>query len=420
VRGSDAGKRRIAVTGAGLLSALGLSRREAWGRIREGCCGISSSRILRGEGNPVEIAGEVRLPKGVRPPPGGRKRPRRPSRTDVFCLRAVREALEVAGHLEAGGGLTPKVSEFGVSLGSTAGGMLEAEEVVSEAVARGGLDRVRVGSILSAPCCHPAIAVSRWAGLLGPCLTNTTACSSGAMAVAMAADIIRRGEAPGMLAGGVDGICRLTVSGFGSLKLLDPRPCRPFDAARQGLSLGEGAGILVLEDWERAERRGARILAEFLDYGTSCDAHHLTASDPEGAGAAAAMRIALQRSGLEVSQVDYINAHGTGTQLNDASEVAAIRAVFGPLAPRIPISSTKSFFGHALGAAGGMEAVITVTALETQLLPPTLGWKSGEAGFDLDVVPGSARPARLRAALSNNFGFGGGNCTLAFAARAGA
>jgi 3-oxoacyl-[acyl-carrier-protein] synthase II len=200
------------------------------------------------------------------------------------------------------------------------------------------------------------------------------------------------------------------------LKLLDSEPCRPFDAARRGLSLGEGAGILVLEDWECARRRGARILAEFLDYGASCDAHHLTSADPSGQGASAAMRTALERSSRSPAEVDYINAHGTGTPLNDASEVSALRAVFGAGMRRIPVSSTKSLFGHALGAAGGLEAVVTVTALETQTLPPTVGWSRGEEGFDLDIVPGVARPAQVRTALSNNFGFGGGNCSLVFAA----
>jgi len=411
------GKRRIAVTGAGLVSALGGNRREAWGRIREGRSGIGPIRVLTDGGFPVKIGGEASFPvEGTILRPGGWRGLRRSSRTDLMCLLAACEALEGAGYLGVSGAVSGEISEFGVSVGSTTGGMLEGEESILRAASGPKPRRLRAGALLSVPCSQPAVRVSHWAGFTGPCLANTTACSSGAVAVAVAADAIRRGEAPGMLAGGADSLCRLTLSGFGSLKLLDAEPCRPFDASRRGLSLGEGAGILVLEDWDRARHRGVRILAEFLDYGTSCDAHHLTSADPNGLGAAAALRTALERSFREPGDVDYINAHGTGTPLNDASEVTALRAVFGPLVRRIPVSSTKSLFGHALGAAGGLEAVVTVMALETQVLPPTVGWKGGDESFDLDIVPGIARPARIRMALSNNFGFGGGNCTLAFAA----
>jgi 3-oxoacyl-[acyl-carrier-protein] synthase II len=410
-------KRRIAVTGAGLVSALGGDRREVWARIREGRCGIGPIRLLPDEDFPVRIGGEARLPaERADSPAGGWGGLRRSSRTDRMCLLAAREALEGAGYLGTAGAPSGKVHDFGVSVGSTTGGMLEGEEAVLRAVSGSKPRRLRAGALLSVPCSQPAARVAGWAGLTGPCLANTTACSSGALAIALAADAIRRGETPGMLAGGADSLCRLTLSGFGSLKLLDAEPCRPFDAERRGLSLGEGAGILLLEDWDRARERGAPILAEFLDYGMSCDAHHLTSADPGGQGAARAVRTALERSEREPGDVDYINAHGTGTPLNDASEVLALRAVFGALARRIPVSSTKSLFGHALGAAGGLEAVVTVMALETQILPPTAGWRGGDEGFDLDTVPGLARPARLRTALSNNFGFGGGNCTLAFAA----
>jgi 3-oxoacyl-[acyl-carrier-protein] synthase II len=335
------------------------------------------------------------------------------SRSDRLAIWAALEALREAGWHD-GAHLSDRTAGFAVSLGSTTGGMQEAEDAFLEAARGAGLCAAPSSGFRSSTCCHPARAVAGWGGFAGPCIANTTACSSGAWAVAIAAELIRAGEADAALCGGADALCRLTLSGFGALRLLDPEPCRPFDASRAGLSLGEGAGILLLEDWELARRRGARVLAEYLDYGASCDAVHLTASDPAGTGAAEAVRAALGRSGVEPSQVDYINAHGTGTPLNDASEVAAIRQVFGGEARRIPVSSSKSLFGHALGAAGGMEAVLTVTALETQTLPPTRGWRSGEEGFDLDVVPARARPAPIRVALSNNFGFGGGNVTLAF------
>lgn len=408
-------RRRIAITGAGLLCALGPSRWEAWEGICEGRVGISPVWILQDGRAAGWIAGQVPLPRDSSPPAGGRRRLRRLSRSDLLALHAAREALASAGLMDGEELVPERVADFGVCIGSTTGGMLEVEEAFVRAGATGELG-IPTRALLAGPCSQPGTTVARWAGLTGPCLANSTACSSGAQAIALAADLIRRGDAPAMLAGGADGLCRLTLSGFGSLKLLDPAPCRPFDASRQGLSIGEGAGLLLLEDWERAQRRSARILAEFLDYGSSCDAYHQTASDPSGEGAAEAIRVALGRAGLEPTEIDYINAHGTGTALNDPSEVAALRAVFQDRATKIPVSSSKSLFGHALGAAGGLEAVVAVTALETQTLPPTAGWQAGDLGFDLDVVPSRPRRARVRAALSNNFGFGGGNCTLVFAA----
>jgi 3-oxoacyl-[acyl-carrier-protein] synthase II len=242
-----------------------------------------------------------------------------------------------------------------------------------------------------------------------------TACASSALSIGFAADLIRRGDAPGMIAGGGDALCRMTFAGFNSLRLVDANPPRPFDTARRGLVLGEGAGILVLEDWEHAARRGAPILAEFLDYGASCDAHHPTAPHPEGRGAAAAMIEAMERSGLADRRIDHINLHGTGTELNDAAEARAILAVFGPeRSARIPLTAGKSMFGHLLGGAGGIEAVTLVLTLLHQEIPPTLGWTTADPGWSPDVVAGSARPAKLEVGLSNSFGFGGTNCTLVF------
>jgi 3-oxoacyl-[acyl-carrier-protein] synthase II len=243
-----------------------------------------------------------------------------------------------------------------------------------------------------------------------------TACASGALAIGHAADLIRSGEAPGVVAGGGDALCRMTFAGFSALRLVDPRPCRPFDAKRQGLSLGEGAGILVLERWDHALERGARPLAEFLDYGASCDAEHMTAPHPEGRGAAAAMREALRRAGIPADRIGHVNAHGTGTPLNDSAEAHAMCSVFGAdAAARIPLTSSKSMVGHVLGGAGGVEAVALVLSLMHQLAPPTLGFESGEPDAALDVVTGAPRPLRCDHGMSNSFGFGGANCSLIFA-----
>jgi 3-oxoacyl-[acyl-carrier-protein] synthase II len=250
-------------------------------------------------------------------------------------------------------------------------------------------------------------------GADGPRLSNMTACASSAASIGFAADLIRSGDATGMIAGGGDALCLLTYSGFNSLRLLDSRPARPFDASRQGLSLGEGAGILVLEPWNEAEARGARPLAEFLDYGASCDAHHMTAPHPEGRGAAAAMREALSQSGRSPADIAHVNAHGTGTPLNDAAEARALRDVFQTGGePGPAITSSKSMIGHLLGGAGGVEAVVLVLTLRHQVVPPTLGWTRAEEGVALDVVHGDARPLAMRDALSNSFGFGGTNTSL--------
>jgi 3-oxoacyl-[acyl-carrier-protein] synthase II len=215
---------------------------------------------------------------------------------------------------------------------------------------------------------------------------------------------------------GTDGLCRLTYAGFDALQALDPEPCRPFDAARRGLSLGEGAGALVLEDAAHARARGARPRALFLGHGTGSDAHHVTAPHPDGAGALAAFRGALEAAGLPSEAIDYVNAHGSGTRQNDAVEVAVLRAVLGSRLGRVPVSSTKSQVGHTLGAAGALEAVVTVLALETGILPPTLGLRARDPGFgDLDLVPTAGRRLPLVVAASSSYGFGGHNVTLILA-----
>jgi 3-oxoacyl-[acyl-carrier-protein] synthase II len=222
----------------------------------------------------------------------------------------------------------------------------------------------------------------------------------------MAADYLRSRHADVAIAGGSDALCRLTYSGFNVLQAVDDRPCAPFDAQRKGITLGEGAAYLLLERWDDAVARGATILAELAGYGATCDAHHPTAPHDEGRGAEAAMRLAINGA-----RVDYVNAHGTGTLLNDSAETKAIAAALGA---RIPVSSSKSYFGHTLGAAGGVEAVITVLALQHQLAPPTLRLASAASDCTLDYIPHTPRPMAMEAALSNTFGFGGSNVSLLF------
>jgi 3-oxoacyl-[acyl-carrier-protein] synthase II len=257
--------------------------------------------------------------------------------------------------------------------------------------------------------------VARRLGIVGPRTTIMTACSSSATAIGRAADLVRLGRVAVALAGGAEGLCRLTYAGFNALRAVSPEPCRPFDAERKGLSLGEGAAVLVLEEEMHARARGAEVLGFLAGWGMTADAHHMTAPHPEGDGAARAMLAALADAELAPEAIDYVNAHGTATPHNDAAEVLALRRVFGERAARLPVSSTKSMVGHTLGAAGAVEAVASLCALRGGYVPPTMGLERPDPAFGaLDFVPGAAREARVGAVLSSSFAFGGNNTVLVF------
>ena len=399
--------RRVAITGLGLVCSLGRNAREVWGSALEGKSGIHKLDLFDPAGCLSDVAGQVRhLPQVDGWP---RSERRRASRTDWLCVAAALEAVRQAG-LEG----SPQLERFGVCLGTSTAGMLESEIYCREAIERSP-QAARPSRLLRLPSSTPADAVARRLRASGPRLSNMTACASSGLSIGLAADLIRSGEAPGMIAGGGDALCRMTYAGFNALRLIDARPARPFDATRAGLSLGEGAGILILEDWDEAERRGAAVLAELLDYGATCDAAHMTAPHPEGRGAAAAMAEALQRAGAAPAAIGHINAHGTGTSLNDLTEARAIMAVFGKeRAARIPLTANKSLFGHLLGGSGGAEAAILVLSLRHQKFPPTLGWQTPDPEMPLDVVAGAPRHVAFDMGLSNSFGFGGANCSLLF------
>jgi 3-oxoacyl-[acyl-carrier-protein] synthase II len=241
-----------------------------------------------------------------------------------------------------------------------------------------------------------------------------TACSSSATAIGYAGDRIRLGHVEVALAGGAEGLCRLTYAGFNCLRATSTEKCRPFDAERKGLNLGEGAAVLVLESEERARARGATILAYLAGYGITADAYHMTTPLPDGEGAARAMRAALDDASLVPERVDYVNAHGTATPHNDAAETAAIKSVLGARAPSVPVSSIKSMVGHTLGAAGAIEAVASVLTLARGFIPPTVNLRTPDPAFGLDYVPGQAREKACQVVLSNSFAFGGNNTSLAF------
>jgi 3-oxoacyl-[acyl-carrier-protein] synthase II len=395
----------IAITGLGAVTAVGGDATALAGALADGRSGIGPLTLFAHAGRARVAAQVPECADGIARvlPPGTA---RRLSRADRFALAAADEACRNAG---LGPGLQRGAA---LVVGATTGGMRETEEAYRRR--RAGIDRrFRLSRLLGTPLSTPAAAVSQALGIFGPRTTVSTACSSSALAIAAAADAVRRGEATVAVAAGSDQLCRLTYAGFDALQALDPGPCRPFDRSRKGLSLGEGGAALVLEDLAHARARGARVRAVLLGHATASDAHHVTAPHPAGAGAARALRDALAAAGVTPDAVDYVNAHGSGTLQNDEVEVHVLRTVFGPRLARLPVSSSKSQVGHCLAAAGAIEAVITVLALEAGLVPATVTLREPEAAWtDLDLVSAPGRRAALGIAISSSYGFGGHNVTL--------
>ena len=378
---------RIAVTGVGIICSIGRNKDEVWTSIRESRSGIRKLTRFPGETFPTDLAAEVEASIVPRLPIGKREA-RRLSRSDLLAVVAASEAIAEASEkspLPLGRAI--------VSSGTSTGGLLEGEDYYFTRLVR-GRRRAPASHVLQQPTSGPSDAVARVFNAGGGVVSNATACASAGAALGMAADYLRSHHADVAIAGGSDALCRLTYSGFNVLQAVDPEPCSPFAASRKGINLGEGAAYLVLERWEDAVARGAR---------------HPTAPHEDGRGAEAAMRAAIAESGGRT--VDYVNAHGTGTLLNDSAETRAIAAAVGSM---VPVSSTKSFFGHTLGASGAVEAVITVLALQHQLAPPTLRLEKAADDCPLDYIPHTPRPLLMTHALSNTFGFGGSNVSLLF------
>jgi 3-oxoacyl-[acyl-carrier-protein] synthase II len=386
--------RRAVVTGLGAVTPFGTGVKAYWNGLAAGACAIRPVTLLDTEGLRCRLAAEV---------PDALPRSRRRSRADRLALAAAAEALDDA-RLER-----TERAAVAVVVGAVGGGMFEAEQWYWREAGAGVPDRRALGAVL--PWSHAEV-VANALGLYGPRETIITACSSGAAALAVASDLVIMGMADLVLAGGADAITRICYLGFNALKLLDPGPCRPFDRERRGMSIGEGAGFLVLEAAEHARARGARIYAELAGYGMTSDAHHATSPDPDGRGMARAMVEALARSELSAADVGYANAHGTATPQNDRVEALALRDVFG--AEGLLVSSTKSMIGHTMAAAGSLEAMATVLALVHEIIPPTANLSVPDAEVAFDCVPQRARHAGLEHAISNSFGFGGQNVTLLF------
>lgn len=391
----------VVVTGIGAVSGYGLGVAALWRGLAGGRTSIREVTRFDVEPHRTRVAAEV--PGDVAPV----RRFRGASLADRFGLAAADEALAHAGLADGFGD-----RRVGVYFGCSTGGTFETELFYHGWTgARGRRTSLRL--LLSQQTSAPGDAVARAVGASGPTRTICSACASATLALGDALDDLRGGEVDVALAGGADALCQLTFAGFNSLRAVDPSPCRPFRADREGMSIGEGAAMLVLERQADAVARGARPLARLLGAGASCDAHHMTAPDPSGLGVARAIHAALADAGLEPAQIDFVNAHGTGTPLNDAAEWAALAEVFGERAGRIPVTSTKGAVGHLLGSAGAIEAVATVLCLIEHAVHPTPGGGAVDPQGPVDLVRDLPRPVAAEAiALSTNFAFGGSNAAV--------
>jgi 3-oxoacyl-[acyl-carrier-protein] synthase II len=396
------------ITGLGAVSSVGSTAEETWAALQKGKCGIGPVTLFDTSGYPAHNAAEIRaVPPWPRAAASLRKRA---SRADGLALVAVTEALEDADIDPA----SIEPSRAGVAFGAGAGGLFEAEGYYFDRLAR-GIGRSRVSRAWGFYPCATTDLIGAHLGFEGYTTTIVTACSSSTIAIGLAGNAIRTGAADLVIAGGSDTLSRLTFAGFCSLRAVDPERCRPFDRTRKGMSLGESAAFLVLEEAGRASRRGARIQAEFLGFGMGCDAYHVTAPDPSGEGAVRTMRAALTDARVSPEEIDYISAHGTATLFNDEVETRAIHALFGEQARRLAVSSVKSMLGHCLGAAGAIEALALVQTIRDGVLPPTIGLEHPDPECDLDYVPNVARRCAVRKALSNSFAFGGNNGSIVLA-----
>jgi 3-oxoacyl-[acyl-carrier-protein] synthase II len=393
--------REVVVSGLGVVSPYGAGAKCFWLGLAAGTCAIKPITVIETEGFRSRIAAEI--PADVMSALGSSWRR---SRADRIALAAAREAL-------ADSGLKGRErAEAALLIGAVGGGMLEGEDWYWAQTLGDGRSS-RKGALRSIlPFSHADMLGWRL-GLTGPKETVVMACASGAASIALGADLVRAGVTPTALVGGVDALTHTCFMGFNALKLLDPSPCRPFDRDRRGMSLGEAAAFLVIEDAEHCRARGGRVHARLAGYGMSTDAHHVIAPHPDSEGMIHAMHLALKDARLPPTAVGYVNAHGTGTQQNDRVEALALRQVFGEGA--VLVSSTKSLIGHTMAGAGSVEAAATILALQHELLPPTANLETVDPEVAFDCLPGTARPARISAALSNSFGFGGQNVSLIFA-----
>jgi 3-oxoacyl-[acyl-carrier-protein] synthase II len=406
--------RRVVITGIGLVSSLGIGTAPTWSALKAGTSGVGRITRFDASGFTTQIAAEVQRFDPLQFV--GKKDVKKMDPFIQFAIAASQFAMD-----DSGLAVTPaNAHDVGVYIGSGIGGFATIEEE-HRALLDGGPRKVSPFFIPATIINLAAGQVSIRFGAKGPNLATCTACSASAHAVGEAFEIIRRGDALAMITGGSEAaITPMSVGGFGALRALSTRndepqrASRPFDKNRDGFIIGEGAGVLIIEELAHAERRGARIYAEIVGYGASGDAYHITAPSEDGDGGFRAMQLAVRKAGITPAEIEYVNAHGTSTPYNDRLETLAIRRLFGEHAARLAVSSTKSMTGHLLGGAGGLEAGISALAIHEQYAPPTINLDEPDPDCDLDYVPAVGRSMPIEHALSNSFGFGGTNAALLF------
>jgi len=397
--------RRVAITGIGMVTALGLTREENWTNLLNGTCGMGEVTVFPTEGFRSRIAAEVpydRLTPRLTP-----LQRRRWSRSDQFGLVAAMEAVDDSGLTT--NGFDP--SRIGVLLGACTADLLRTERYLETMVSK-GIEHSRPSDVWNHFPSTPVDIIASHFGFEGLRSCIVTACTSSTMAIGSAADAVRDGRLDAAIAGGTDAMSRLTFSGFNAIRVMDPGACRPFDRARAGMNLGEGAAMLVLEDLDGARRRGATIYAEVAGHSLTCEAFHPTSPEPDGRAIGDAIRRALADGSVNADEVDHVNAHGTATPHNDRAEARGIRRVFGERAARLPVTSVKSMIGHCLGAAGGLETAITALTIARGVIPPTLHHAETDPECEVDVVANEAREATVRCAVSTSLAFGGNDSVV--------
>jgi 3-oxoacyl-[acyl-carrier-protein] synthase II len=396
---------RVVVTGAGIVTALGLGWKLNAERFRAGRRAFRPVTLFDVSRQRVKIAAEVDLPKNLPATQLNRRQLARLDRAGTMLVLAAHEAWQQAGWESA--------ENLPLVLGTTAGGMTLGEAYYRQAVQQPHRHRGQATRAIQYQAPVQARLVLDALGFSGPITIISNACASGANAIGHAWDLIRSGQAERVVAGGYDALGELVFSGFDSLQALSPTVCRPFDARRDGLALGEGAAVLNLETLDSARRRGAEILGEIIGYGTAIDGHHLTQPHPQGSTTLTVMKLACANARVTPEEIDYVNAHGTGTVLNDSSEALAISEWAGPRAATLPVSSTKASIGHLLGGAGAVEAVVCLMTLREQWLPPEIAFETPDPACKFPIVQ-KPQDARVNVVLSNSFGFGGVNAALIF------
>jgi 3-oxoacyl-[acyl-carrier-protein] synthase II len=403
MKNNNSCKRRVVVTGIGVVTPIGNNVESYCDGLKKGKCGIGKITTFDVEKWKYKYAAEIKNfdPKMF----FSKKELRRMDKASQIALVATEEAI-ISSKIDFS---VLDKHKIGVCLGTTLGGTLLAQKYYKKILQT---SNHYVSLILDYPLYSVGTRICAKYKLLGPNIVVSTACSSSNVAMSCAYNMIKFGQADIVITGGFDTVTELTCAGFGVLRNVAKEICRPFDKNRDGLILGEAAGILVFEELQHAIERKANIFAEILGFGMSSDAYHLTAPDVSGNGPARAIKMAVEASELDVSQIDYINAHGTGTLYNDLIETRAIKKVFKEQAYKIPVSSTKSMIGHTLGACGAVELIATILAIKNNFVPPTINYETPDPECDLDYVPNFAREKEVNVALSNTFGFGGNNCSI--------